>query len=98
MKQRAEWIVVDDSPANMLKTRAVFLAMPLAHLGKGLRRIGRRLNLRLGLVESGRQGDDTRVADLHVTHDRSLTANGVRRRLKEHEEVVHATIEIRYCT
>jgi cation diffusion facilitator family transporter len=64
-------------------------------------------------VESGREGEDTRVADLHVwrvgksayacalsvvTHDRSLTANEVRRRLKEHGEVVHATIEIHCCT
>ena len=35
------------------------------------------MNLRLGLVESGRQGEDMRVADLHVTHDRNLTANEV---------------------
>ncbi|HYL91385.1 MAG TPA: CDF family Co(II)/Ni(II) efflux transporter DmeF [Burkholderiales bacterium] len=64
-------------------------------------------------VESGREGEDTRVADLHVwrvgktayacalsvvTHDRNLTATGVRQRLAQHAEVVHATIEIHQCT
>ncbi len=64
-------------------------------------------------VESGPRGEDTRVADLHVwrvgksayacalsvvTHDSKLTANDVRRRLAQHAEVVHATIEIHQCT
>lgn len=64
-------------------------------------------------VESGRQDEDTRVADLHVwrvgksayacalsvvTHDGKLTANDVRKRIAQHEEVVHATIEIHQCT
>jgi len=63
-------------------------------------------------VETGPEAGDTRVTDLHVwrvaghayscvmtvvTHDRALTADGVRERLSIHPEVVHATIEVRYC-
>ena len=55
---------------------------------------------------------DTRVTDLHVwrvgrqvyscaltlvTHDASLTPADVRRRLGQHEEIVHSTIEIHLC-
>jgi cation diffusion facilitator family transporter len=64
-------------------------------------------------VENGPRGEDTRVADLHVwrvgksayacalsvvTHDSKLTANDVRKRIAQHEEVVHATVEIHQCT
>lgn len=63
-------------------------------------------------VESGLEGDETRIADLHVwrvgkrayacalsvvTHDTSLTAAEVRQRLKPHDEIVHATIEVHQC-
>ncbi|MDR2240123.1 MAG: CDF family Co(II)/Ni(II) efflux transporter DmeF [Zoogloeaceae bacterium] len=61
-------------------------------------------------VETG--AGDTRIADLHVwrvgkqsyacaitlvTHDATLTPNGVRERLSAHEEIVHSTIEIHRC-
>jgi cation diffusion facilitator family transporter len=63
-------------------------------------------------VETGPDGGDTRVTDLHVwrvgkqayscaltvvTHDRSLTPAEVRRRLAVHEEIVHSTIEVHVC-
>ena len=32
-----------------------------------------------------------------VTHDSSLTAGRVREQLAQHEEIVHATIEIQWC-
>jgi len=63
-------------------------------------------------IESGARGDDTRLADLHVwrvgkrsyacalsivTHDDTLTAQKVRERLSQHEEIAHATIEIHRC-
>lgn len=64
-------------------------------------------------VETGPQDGDTRITDLHVwrvgkrayscalsvvTHDRDLTPARVRRQLAQHEEIVHATIEIHLCT
>lgn len=64
-------------------------------------------------VESEREGDETRIADLHVwrvgksayacalsvvTHDRNLTAAELRQRLKPHDEIVHATIEVHRCS
>ncbi len=64
-------------------------------------------------VENGPQGGNARVADLHVwrvgrqsfacalsvvTHDEGLDAEAVRKRLSEHEEIAHATIEIHRCT
>jgi cation diffusion facilitator family transporter len=64
------------------------------------------------VVESGPAAGDTRIADLHVwrvgkgnfacaltvvTHDRQLTPAQVRTQLAEHEEIVHATIEIHCC-
>lgn len=64
-------------------------------------------------VETGPQAGDTRVTDLHVwrvgkrayscslsvvTHDRDLTPARVRQRISQHEEIVHATIEIHLCT
>ncbi len=63
-------------------------------------------------VETAPDAGDTRVADLHVwrvgkrayacaimlvTHDEKLTANRVREQLAQHEEIVHATIEINLC-
>jgi cation diffusion facilitator family transporter len=63
-------------------------------------------------VESGPEAGETRIADLHVwrvgkhafscalsvvTHDASLTADAIRRRLAQHEEIVHATIEVNTC-
>jgi cation diffusion facilitator family transporter len=63
-------------------------------------------------VERRGRESDTRVADLHVwrvgkasyacalslvTHDRKLTPAMVREWLSEHEEVVHATVEINLC-
>jgi hypothetical protein len=32
-----------------------------------------------------------------VTHDEKLTAHRVREQLAQHEEIVHATIEINLC-
>jgi cation diffusion facilitator family transporter len=64
------------------------------------------------VVESGPAAGDTRIADLHVwrvgkgnfacaltvvTHDQKLTPAQVRTQLAEHEEIVHATIEIHCC-
>jgi cation diffusion facilitator family transporter len=64
------------------------------------------------VVESGPDGGNTRLADLHVwrvgkgsyacaislvTHDPALTAELVRGQLAVHDEIVHATIEIHRC-
>jgi cation diffusion facilitator family transporter len=64
------------------------------------------------VVETGPEGGDTRITDLHVwrvgkqtyscalalvTHDAALTADRVRQRLAQHEEIVHSTIEINRC-
>jgi cation diffusion facilitator family transporter len=64
------------------------------------------------VVETGADAGDTRITDLHVwrvgkqayscamtvvTHDHSLTADAVRKRLSMHEEIVHSTIEIHRC-
>lgn len=64
------------------------------------------------VVESDSHAGDTRVADLHVwrvgkrayscaltvvTHDRGLTAQHIRQRLAEHDEIAHSTIEIQQC-
>jgi len=63
-------------------------------------------------VETGPDASETRITDLHVwrvgkqvyscaltvvTHDPSLTADEVRRRLAVHEEIVHSTIEVHVC-
>jgi cation diffusion facilitator family transporter len=63
-------------------------------------------------VETGHDAGDTRLTDLHVwrvgkqsyscalsvvTHDAKLTPDRVRGQLARHEEIVHATIEIRQC-
>lgn len=63
-------------------------------------------------VETGPEAGDTRITDLHVwrvgkgsyscalsllTHDTALTAQKVRDQLAQHEEIVHATIEIQLC-
>jgi Co/Zn/Cd efflux system component len=60
-------------------------------------------------AEAGEGGQSTRVHDLHVwrvgprayacalavtTSDRELTAEKIRQRLADHEEIVHSTIEI----
>ncbi len=65
------------------------------------------------VVETGADGGDTRITDLHVwrvgkkvyscamtvvTHDPALTADVVRERLSVHEEIVHSTIEIHHCS
>ncbi|TBR72115.1 MAG: hypothetical protein EPN64_18905 [Burkholderiaceae bacterium] len=67
--------------------------------------------IRQAIAEDGRVGE-TRIADLHVwrvgkssyscaislvTHDRALTPGKVRDWLSQHEEIVHATIEIHQC-
>ena len=64
------------------------------------------------VLETGADGGDTRIADLHVwrvgkqvyscamtvvTHDAALTPDVVRERLSVHEEIVHSTIEIHHC-
>lgn len=64
------------------------------------------------IAEHGAVGE-TVIADLHVwrvgrgayscalslvTHDRSLSADQVRRWLSVHEEIVHTTIEVQHCT
>jgi cation diffusion facilitator family transporter len=64
------------------------------------------------VVETGRESGDTRITDLHVwrvgkqkfscalsvvTHDATLTPSRVRDQLAQHEEIVHATIEIQRC-
>jgi cation diffusion facilitator family transporter len=63
-------------------------------------------------IETGPDAGDTRIADLHVwrvgkqsyscavsvvTHNPSLTAEGVRKQLSIHEEIVHVTVEIHQC-
>lgn len=64
------------------------------------------------VVETGPEQGDTRISDLHVwrvgkgayacalvvvTGDCALTVERVRASLAQHEEVVHATIEIHHC-
>ncbi len=64
------------------------------------------------LVEGGAEGEEVRIADLHawrvgrqsfacaltvVTHDARLTPELLRGRLRAHEEIAHATIEIHRC-
>lgn len=64
------------------------------------------------VVETGPEAGDTRITDLHVwrvgkqkfscalsvvTHDPALTPSRVRDQLAQHEEIVHATIEIHQC-
>lgn len=61
------------------------------------------------VVETGPEAGGTRIADIHVwrvgkqayscaltvvTHDKNLTPNHVRKQLSQHDEIVHATIEI----
>jgi cation diffusion facilitator family transporter len=63
-------------------------------------------------VETGPDAGETRIADLHVwrvgkqsyacavslvTHDAALTPQRVREQLAQHEEIVHATVEIQRC-
>ena len=63
-------------------------------------------------VETGPDAGETRIADLHVwrvgkqsyacavslvTHDEALTPERVREQLAQHEEIVHATVEIQRC-
>ncbi|MDE2309987.1 MAG: cation transporter, partial [Betaproteobacteria bacterium] len=63
-------------------------------------------------VETGPEAGGTRVADLHVwrvgkrtyscaltvvTYDKDLTPKRVRDQLFQHEEIVHATVEIHLC-
>jgi cation diffusion facilitator family transporter len=63
-------------------------------------------------VETGPADGDTHITDLHVwrvgkrayacalsvlTHDAQLTAARLRERLAQHEEIVHATIEVQLC-
>ena len=63
-------------------------------------------------VETGPDAGETRIADLHVwrvgkqcyacavslvTHDEALTPRRVREQLAQHEEIVHATVEIQLC-
>ena len=63
-------------------------------------------------VESGAEADGTRITDLHVwrvgkksyscalsiiTHDTALTPERVREQLAQHDEIVHATIEVNQC-
>jgi Co/Zn/Cd efflux system component len=58
-------------------------------------------------------GHETQISDLHVwrvgknrfacivslvTHDLGLTPSDVKRRLQEHSELVHITVEIHRCT
>jgi cation diffusion facilitator family transporter len=65
------------------------------------------------VVETGADSGGTRITDLHVwrvgqavyscaitlvTHDLKLTPDIVRERLSVHEEIVHSTIEINFCT
>jgi cation diffusion facilitator family transporter len=64
------------------------------------------------VVETGPEAGDTQITDLHVwrvgkqkfscalsvvTHDPALTPSRVRDQLAQHEEIVHATIEIHQC-
>ncbi|MBF0183159.1 MAG: CDF family Co(II)/Ni(II) efflux transporter DmeF [Magnetococcales bacterium] len=65
------------------------------------------------VVEDKSLPGDSRLTDLHVwrvgkmvyscamtvvTHNSELTADEIRKRLSIHEEIVHTTIEIHYCT
>jgi cation diffusion facilitator family transporter len=64
------------------------------------------------LVETAPEAGDTKIADLHVwrvgkqsyscalsivTHDRSLTPAKVHEQLGAHQQIAHATVEIRQC-
>ena len=64
------------------------------------------------VVETGPEAGETRISDLHVwrvgkhtyscalavvTHDTGLTSKQIREQLFQHEEIVHATIEIHQC-
>ncbi len=64
------------------------------------------------VVETGPEAGETRISDLHVwrvgkqtyscalavvTHDPGLTSKQIREQLSQHEEIVHATIEIHQC-
>lgn len=63
-------------------------------------------------VETGPEGGETRIADLHVwrvgrrayacalslvTHDGTLTPQAVRRQLAGHQDLAHVTVEINLC-
>jgi cation diffusion facilitator family transporter len=63
-------------------------------------------------IETGADAGYTRITDLHVwrvgkgsyacavsvvTHDKTLTPDGVREDLAQHQEIVHATVEIHQC-
>jgi cation diffusion facilitator family transporter len=65
------------------------------------------------VVETGAEAGHTRVIDLHVwrvgkqvyscalsvlTHDANLTPDTIRKQLAVHEEIVHCTIEIQFCS
>lgn len=65
------------------------------------------------VVESGADTGGTRITDLHVwrigknvyacaltvvTHDLALNAEQIRQQLSVHEEIVHTTIEVHYCS
>ena len=65
------------------------------------------------VVETGAEAGHTRVIDLHVwrvgkqvyscalsvlTHDVNLTPDTIRKQLAVHEEIVHCTIEIQFCS
>src|SRR5512139_1961555 len=64
------------------------------------------------VVETAADAGETRITDLHVwrvgksvyscaltvvTHNASLTADDIRKRLAVHEEIVHSTIEVHLC-
>ncbi|HEY3327663.1 MAG TPA: CDF family Co(II)/Ni(II) efflux transporter DmeF [Novimethylophilus sp.] len=64
------------------------------------------------VIEPPENPDETKIADLHVwrvgkrayacalsivTHSEKLTPEQVRDKLRQHEEIVHATIEIHHC-
>ena len=65
------------------------------------------------VVETGADASETRITDLHVwrvgknvyacaltvvTHNLALDAEQIRQQLSEHEEIVHSTIEVHYCS
>ncbi len=65
------------------------------------------------VVESGADAGETHISDLHVwrvgksvyscaltvvTHDLGLNAERIRQHLSVHDEIVHSTIEVHYCT